>query len=311
MKHVKKLGILVMAAILCVALASCGGLAPSSYLEVDPVTGAGKASFTMMVPKNGVDDIGNNFIEPNGDEEPKAEGYIKNPNALLNLFKSKVPSGFDVTMKEQTNMVTVETEDGDEDTVDKGSFDYTVTFSFSSIDDYNAKIKTWLPAKYWDLANAAYPDNKIKEVTMTTTGDAKNATVTLATDMRILDVVCQWVFDVASTDKTGAVVDGGSGFDYQYFWNMDKGSYAVKFNGKETKKAYSAAKSAISVEAAGIDTSKPADEPASTPADKPASTPDDKPASTNPATGEPLAVSAAVLIAAAAGALLFARKRSK
>lgn len=276
-------------------LASCGGVAPSSYLEVDPATGAGKASFTMMVPKNGYDGIGNNFIEPNGDEEPKAEGYIKNPEALLNLIKSKVPAGFTVTMKEQTNMVTVETEDGDEDTIDKGSFDYTATFSFSSIDDYNAKIKEWLPAKYWELANAVYPDNAIKEAAMTTKGDAKNATVSLTTDMRILDVVCQWVFDITSTDTTGAVVDGGSGFDYQYYWNMDKGSYTVKFNGKETKKTYSAAKSDISVEATGIDTSKPDD------GNKPA----------NPSTGEPLAVSAVVLTAAAAGALLFARKRGK
>lgn len=297
MKHLKKLAVLAMAAVLCVVLASCGGVAPSSYLEVDPATGAGKASFTMSVPKNGVDGIGNNFVVADGDNPNVNQGYITSPDALLNLMKSKVPSGFEVTMKEETKMVDVENDEGEVETKDQGSYDYTVTFSFSNVDDYNAKVKEWMPAKYWDLAKTALGSD-VKELVMSTSGDAKDATVSLTADMRILAVVCQWVYDIVSTDSTGAVIDGGNGFQYDYVYNMDKGSYTVKFNGKETKKAYSATKSEITMEASGIDTTAE-------------SKPDSKPDNSNPATGEPLAVSAVFLTAIAAGVLLAARKRNK
>lgn len=296
MKHLKKLGVLAMAVVLCISLASCGGVVPSSYLEVDPATGAGKANFTMSVPKNGAEGIGNNFVVADGDNPNVNQGYITSADALLKLMKSKVPSGFEVTMKEQTKMEDIIDEDTEEVTGqrDTGSYDYTVTFSFSDIKDYNAKIKEWLPAKYWDLAKTALND-EVKEAAMETTGDAKSANVSLTVDMRILEVVCQWVYDVISTDTTGAVIDGGSGFQYQYVYNMDKGSFTVKFNGKETNKPYSATKGEIKAEATGIDTTEEP-EPTETP---------------SPSTGEPLAISAVLLTAAAAGALLIARKRSK
>ena len=305
MKHVKKLAALAMAMVLCLALASCGQLVPSSYLEIDPATGAGTAQFTMVVPKNGANDVGNNFIEPNGDSEPNETGWIKTPQALLELMKSKVPSGFEVTMEEVTNMVDVEDDDtGEIDTVDKGSFDYTVSFSFSSIDDYNAKVKQWLPDEYWTLAETAV-GAEIAETSMTVSGDAENADVTLTTDMRILEVMCQWAYAIAEADSTGdqvgVVLPSGQAWNYSYIYNMDKGSFTVKFNGKETQKQYSAANGEITAKASGVDTtaeSEPTQEQPSGPAG-------------NPSTGEPLAVSAIVLAAAAAGALVIARKRSK
>lgn len=294
MKNLKKLAALALAVILCFALASCGGVVPSSYLEVDPATGAGKASFSMMVPKNGVNGIGNNFYEPN-DGEPNDQGYITSPDALLTLLKSKVPSGFTVTMKEETKMAEVKDDQtGETSTKDQGNFTYTVSFSFSSIADYNAKIEKWLPAKYWDLAKTAL-NVEINKTAMTSTGDANNATVTLTSDAHILDVMCQWAYDITTNDTTGAFVRRNQDheYQYQYFYTMDDGTYTVKFNGKETVKKYNAVDGAVKVEATGIDTTATSNP-----------TP-------NPSTGDPIAVSAIVVTALAAGALLIARKRSK
>lgn len=296
MKHFKKLAILAMLAVLCVVLASCGQFVPSATLEVDAATGAGTARFTMVVPKNGANDVGNNWVTPNGDSGPNETGYLTSPEAVLNLFKSKVPSGFTVTMKEQTNIVDVTDEDTDEvDKVDKGSFDYTVTFSFTSIDDYNAKVKAWLPDKYWESAKTMKGyETDVKEATMTVEGDAANANVSLSVDMRILQVMCEWAWDISSTDTTGAVVDGGSGFDRTQsdYFNMDKGTFDVKFNGKTTSKRYSATKPDIELKATGVDTTA-----TTTPG--------------NPTTGDAVAVSAVVLSVAAAGVLLALRKRNK
>lgn len=295
MKHVKKLAILAMLAVLCVVLASCGKFVPSATLEVDAATGAGTARFTMVVPKNGVDDVGNNWVTPNGDSEPNETGYLTSPEAVLNLFKSKVPSGFTVTMEEQTNFVDVTSEETDEvDRVDKGSFDYTVTFSFTSIDDYNAKVKAWLPDKYWEEAKTvASLESDVKEATMTVEGDAANANVSLSVDMRILQVMCEWAWDICKTDTTGAVVEGSGGFDRTNAgFNMDKGTFDVKFNGKTTSKRYSAAKPDIELKATGVDTTA-----TTTPG--------------NPTTGDAVAVSAVVLSVAAAGVLLALRKRNK
>ena len=287
MKRLKKLAAIVSAGVLCLALASCGHLVPSANLEVNPANGSGKANFTISVPKNGVEGVGNNFMVE-GDTENANKGYIKSPEALLTLFKSKVPSGFTVTMKEQTKMEEVENkETGKTETKDLGSYDYTVTFSFSSIADYNAKIKKWMPAKYWDAAKAYIgATDDIKEAAMTATGEAAAADVTLTVDTRILEVLGQWAFDVASTDTTGAVIDGGDGWDYKYVYDMDQSTFAIKFGGKDTAEKYNSAKSALTVKATGVDTS-----------------------ATSPSTGDPLAVSAVVVTVLAGGALLLLKKR--
>ncbi len=294
MKAFRKLATLISAGVLCLALASCGMVVPSTNLEVDPATGAGKASFTMVVPKNGVDGVGNNYAVFDESGKNVNQGYIVSNDKLLALLKSKVPAGFTVTMKEQTKMVDVENEEtGEVDTKDQGSFDFTVTFSFSSIADYNAKIKQWLPEKYWTAAKETLgAAEAIKEAAIATTGEATAADVTLTVDMRILDVVCQWVYDIASTDTTGAVIDGGNGWQYPYVYNMDKGSYTISLGGKNTTKPYSNTKPEISVKATGVDTTA-----------KAPSTP------TSPSTGDPLAVSAIAVTVLAGGALMLLKKR--
>lgn len=295
MKRIKILGILAMFIVVCVTLASCGQFVPTATLEVN-TDGSGTATFVMVVPKNGADDVGNNWVTPNGDSEPNNTGYLTSPDAILNLFKSKLPSGFTITMKEQTNFVDVEDQEtGEIDHVDKGSFDYTITFPFSSIEDYNAKIKSWLPDKYWEAAKtAAAFETDVEEASMTVEGDAANANITFTVDMRILQVMCEWAWDICSTDTTGAVVDGGSGFDRQYAgFNMDKGTFDVNFNGKNTHKRYSATKPEIEVKATGVNTTE-------------TTTPE------NPGTGVPMVASVVMLgAAAAAGVMLITRKRSK
>lgn len=290
MKSFKKFSAFVIAGALCLALASCGHLVPSGNLEVNPATGSGKANFTIVVPKNGVEGVGNNFMVE-GDTANANKGYIKSPEALLNLFKSKVPSGFTVTMKEQTKMEEVENKDtGKTETKDLGSYDYTVSFSFSSIADYNAKIKKWMPAKYWDAAKTYIgASDDIQEAVMTTTGEAAAADVTLTVDTRILEVLGQWAFDVASTDTTGAVIDGGDGWDYKYVYDMTQSTFTIKLGDKKTSETYNSAKASLSVKATGVDTT--AAEPA-------------------PSTGDPIAVSAIVLTLLAGGALLALKKRA-
>lgn len=231
MKKGKKFMAVVLMAALCLVMTACGHAVPSAELTVDSATGTGTASFTMVIPKNGVPDVGNNFIEPNGDDGPNETAYIKDPEALLELARNNLPEDFTIVMEEQTKMVEQEDEFGDVVAVDEGSFDYTVTFSFDSIDDYNAKMKRWLPQQYWDAAQEVLGTEVIEAALATDTRS-------LSVDMRILDVICQWAFNLASTDTTGAVVDGGSGFDYQYFYNMDQASVTVVLDGQEVSGRY-------------------------------------------------------------------------
>lgn len=263
----KNLAILVAMLVLCLALAACGHAVPSGTIEMDPETGEGTAVFTMVVPKNGAPDVGNNFIEPNGNDAPNNAGYIKSPQALLDLIKANVPEGFEVTMEEVTKMVDREDEFGDVDTVDQGSFDYTIRFSFTGVEDFNAKMKQWLPQQYWDAA-AAVLTFDVKEAALADGG--------LSVDMHILDVISQWAFTLTSTDTTGAVVDGGSGFDYIYYYNLAKSTLTVKLGTVEASERYDTVQ--MSVNAGG--TPAPT-EPAPT---QPAPT---EPAPTEPAPTEP------------------------
>lgn len=240
----KNLVVFVVLLAMCLVLAACGHAVPSGIIEIDPETGAGTASFTMVVPKNGAPDVGNNFIEPNGDDGPNNTAYIKNPEALLDLVKANVPEGFEVTMEETTKMVEVEDEFGDVDTIDQGSFDYTITFSFNGVDDYNAKMKQWLPQQYWDAAETVLTF-KVKEATL--------ADGALTVDMHILDVISQWAFTLTSTDTTGTVVDGGSGFDYAYYYNLAKSTLTVKLGANETTERYDVVEMNVTAGAAAVE----------------------------------------------------------
>lgn len=304
----RKIAVLALAAILCLTMAACGHAVPSGRLEMDSATGAGTASFTMVVPKNGARDVGNNFVEPNGNDGPNHTAYITNPDALLKLVQDNVPEGFTVTMEEQTRMVDHEDEFGDIDTVDEGSFDYSITFSFNGIEDYNARMKQWLPQKYWDAAKNALAA-EAGEAVLTTDGGAA-----LTADMRILDVICQWAFDLISTDTTGAVVDGGSGFDFQYCYNMDKASFAVVLDGEESSARYGTSNNLVTVGSAAADATTPSvtnqpetDLPATNP---PATAPADEEPAEGPSGGVVAAI-VAVVFAAAICIVIVLRKRGK
>lgn len=312
MKTSRKILILAVIAALCLALAACGHAVPSGIVEMDPETGAGTASFTMVVPKNGAPDVGNNFVEPNGDDGPNNTGYITSPDALLTLMQNNVPEGFTVTVEEVTKMVGREDEFGDIDNVDEGSFDYTVTFSFNGIDDLNAKLKQWLPQRYWDAA-AQVLTFEVKEATLS------DGSLTL--DMHILDVITQWAYTVISTDTTGAVVDGGSGFDYVYCYNLAKSTLTVKLGDAETTEQYDSVAMDVTAGKSGepVATDPPATKPAET--DPPATQPTEtQPAPTTEPTDKPDAgltagavagMIAAVVAVAAVILVVVLRKRNK
>ena len=235
----KRRNLIVCAVMLavCLVLAACGHGVPSGIIEFDPATGNGTATFTMVVPKNGAPDVGNNFIEPNGDDGPNNTGYIKSPDALLDLVKANVPEGFEVSMEEAVKIVEVQDEFGDVDTIDQGSFDYTITFSFNGVEDYNAKIKQWMPQQHWDAAEAILTF-AVQEATL--------VDGVLTVDMHILDVLTQWAFTLVSTDTTGAVVDGGSGFDYTYCYNLAKSTLTVKVGAAEATERYDVVQMSVS-----------------------------------------------------------------
>lgn len=304
MTNCRKIAALALAAILCLAMAACGHAAPSGRLEMDSATGAGTASFTMVVPKNGAPDVGNNFVEPNGNDGPNDTAYITSPDALLKLLQDNVPEGFTVTVEEQTKLVDHEDEFGDIDTVDEGSFDYTIAFSFIGIADYNAKIRQWLPQQYWDAAREAL-GAEVGEAVLTTGGGTG-----LTADMRILDVICQWAFDLISTDTTGAVVDGGSGFDYQYCYNMDKAAFTVVLDGEEASARYGASDNLLTAGSAAADvTDPPATNPPET--DPPAAnSPGEEPAE-GLSGGAVAAIVAVVLATAAICVVIVLRIRGK
>lgn len=299
MTHCKKFVLILTVIALCAAMAACGHGVPSGIVEMDPETGDGTASFTMVVPKNGAPDVGNNFVEPNGDDGPNNTGYITSPDALLTLIQNNIPEGFTVTMNEVTKMVEQEDEFGDVDTVDQGSFDYTISFPFNGVEDLNAKLKQWLPQQYWDAA-AAVLTFEVKEAALSDTA--------LTLDMHILDVIAQWAFTLTSTDTTGAVVDGGSGFDYAYYYNMAKSTLTVKLGKIETTGRYDTVELSVTAgvpeETAPPTTDEPGTEPAPT---DPAPT---DPAPTEPESEVPVGtIVAVILVVAAVAVVLILRKR--
>lgn len=299
MTRCKKFVLILTVIALCAAMAACGHGVPSGIVEMDPETGDGTASFTMVVPKNGAPDVGNNFVEPNGDDGPNNTSYITSPDALLTLIQNNIPEGFTVTMNEVTKMVEQEDEFGDVDTVDQGSFDYTISFPFNGIEDLNAKLKQWLPQQYWDAA-AAVLTFEVKEAALSDTA--------LTLDIHILDVIAQWAFTLTSTDTTGAVVDGGSGFDYAYYYNMAKSTLTVKLGKIETTGRYDTVELSVTAGVPEETVPPTTDEPGTEPA------PTD-PAPTDPAPTEseselPVGtIVAVILVVAAVAVVLILRKR--
>lgn len=254
MKNLKKAIAAILLGAVVLMFASCGSLVPSVVITVDPETGSGTASFTVNVPKNAVEGVGNNFAVFDEENNNTNQGYITSAEKVLELAKASVPEGFDVTMTEDVKMVVGE----DEEEYDVGSFDYTVSFSFTSIEDYNAKINNWLAAEHWEAAKAYASAESIDGLTLVT----ENGETTLTADMRILEVVCQWVFTLFSTDTTGAVIDGGNGFTYEYCYNMDKGSVQLNLGTKDVNKQYSSTKPSVSVKVASAPaTAEPTAEP--------------------------------------------------
>ncbi len=273
---------------LSLLLVACGQGVPSGVIEIDPETGAGTATFTMVVPKNGAPDVGNNFIEPNGDDGPNNAGYITSPDALLTLIQANVPEGFTVTMNEVTKNVEQEDEFGDLSYVDQGSFDYTISFSFTGIDDFNAKIKQWLPQQHWDAAEAVLTF-AVQEATF---ADGK-----LSVDMHILDVIAQWAYTLVSTDTTGAVVDGGSGFDYAYCYNLAKSTLELKVGTAQASERYDTVQIIVAAGNTAAPTEPTPTEPTPT---EPAPT---EPAPTEPASTDSDGSSAGLWIGIGVGAV--------
>lgn len=234
MKKMKKVLVILLAMVMVFSLAACKAGVPNYELQIDPATGEGTANFTIRVPKNDAPEVGNNF-----DKEGE-QGYIKSPDALLALFQDAVPSGFDVTMKDEEKIVT--NDDGDD--VDQGNFAYTLTFSFKGIDDYNKKIMDLVGQSSWDGANdaakavadtAGSSFTKIVPATMTSEPNGDKSTVTFTEDLRVLDVISYWAYSVLTSDTTGVWKDlyKETYKDYPVNFgntiNLDLAKYSVKF----------------------------------------------------------------------------------
>lgn len=122
----KKVLALLLVVSMVVALAACQAAKTYSTVEITSKDGAGNKTIVVSIPKN------------DGDGNPDAE---------QELF---FPSGFDAVTdflnEELGDDFTVTFEEKDE------SWDYTLKFSFSDIDDYNTKMKeiagdSWVEAE--------------------------------------------------------------------------------------------------------------------------------------------------------------------
>ncbi|HZK34426.1 MAG TPA: NPXTG-anchored protein [Bacillota bacterium] len=230
----KKLSVALMALVLVLVLAACKGGIPSYDLEIDPKTGAGTASYTIRVAKNDAPEVGNNFDKPENPEDP---GYIKSPEALLDLFKGKVPAGYTVTMKDEPNMV--ENDEGKE--FDHGNYAYTLTFSFKDIEDYNNKIMSLVGQGSWDGANASAKAAAeesgrtfvaIEPAKMTVEVNGDKQTVNFVEDLRIIDVISYWASAELRLDTTGVFNDlfaPDNPATYENTVNLDLARYSIKF----------------------------------------------------------------------------------
>lgn len=236
MKKVKRFSALTLVVVLALIMTACKAGVPSYDLSIDPVTGGGKANFTIRVPKNDAPEVGNNF-----DKEGEA-GYIESPEALLELFKKSVPNDFSITLKDEPKMVT--NDDGDEK--DQGNYAYTLTFSFKGIDDYNQKIMKLVGQASWDGANASAKAVaeaggnefvKIVPATMTYEPAGDKQTVTFTEDLRVLDVISYWAYTVLTADTTGVWNDVYKDTypDYPVAFentiNLDLAKYSIDFGG--------------------------------------------------------------------------------
>jgi hypothetical protein len=253
MKKMKKVFVILLAMVMVFSLAACKAGVPNYELQIDPATGEGTANFTIRVPKNDAPEVGNNF------DKEEEKGYIKSADALLTLFQDAVPSGFDVTMKDEENIVT--NDDGND--VDQGNFAYTLTFTFKGIDDYNKKIMDLVGQSSWDGANdaakavadtAGSSFTKIVPATMTSEPNGDKSTVTFSEDLRILDVIGYWAYSVLTSDKTGVWNDlfKDTYKDYPVNFgntiNLDLAKYSVKF-GDETQEYRHSADPVVTLQA--------------------------------------------------------------
>lgn len=248
----RKVIAVVMAVLMMLAFAACKAGTPYADIRIDPQTGAGEKSISMKILKNDAEGVGNNF-------GPGA--YIPDPNKLLELFKQSVPQGFDVTMED----VVVEEAKEDGTKKDVGYYELTTTFSFSSIDDYNAKILSLITKELWDGINE---ENKkaaeeageqyvpIMPATLTEVAKDGKKTVTFTEDMRVLELAGYWAAKVCFNDTTGGWVDIGSWVqnekgewvldpnvksvaNYKDLVSFDDTEYTVKMGDKEEVFAWS------------------------------------------------------------------------
>lgn len=132
----------------------------------------------------------------------------------------------------------------------------------------------------------------------------------LTADLRVLDVINHWCFDIISNDTTGAVVDGGSGFDYSYCWNTDKATFTLQMDGREAFKKYSPANGDISVESGKVDSTPETTEAPSGNTTEPT---ENKPADPEDKGGVEtwviVVVAAVVVAAVVAGVAIFRKKK--
>jgi hypothetical protein len=109
---------------------------------------------------------------------------------------------------------------------DFGSIDYSVSFIFSGIEDYNAKMKALITEEFWDQYNAnqrvlfecqELEWTDILPATFEVEETDDETVYTFTEDARVTELFSYYLADICINDDTGAWVDvmGGS-WDYAY-----------------------------------------------------------------------------------------------
>jgi predicted small secreted protein len=167
-------------AIICLmlfVLTSCYSGIGKADMQITSVSGAGTRTFSMEILKDGA-------VNPD-DSQPVAEMFTQNGyfpqgiNAVVTLLNAKKPAGVPTIAMEEKS--------------DRYILSYTI--SFSSIDDFNTKVKA-IAGQYWD-ANSTEP------ATLTSSSVTGGTSLAYTEDVQLTYTCNLWASHALFDDTTG------------------------------------------------------------------------------------------------------------
>jgi hypothetical protein len=172
----KKFCWVLVLALIIFTFASCDAGRVRSSIEITSINGAGTKTIICHVLKDDAEipeypgsQVGNNSpYFPNGME------------AARDLLQNSIAEGFTVDMTEEDDR-----------------YIFTITYSFESIDDYNAKTKMLIGQSVWD-------ENAISDSTLTVSSQSGGSDVTFTEDPDVLVYSVRWAALALLNDTTGA-----------------------------------------------------------------------------------------------------------